>query len=283
MKSLIHKIYKHVVPSLYGTGLGKIKIIKKANLELRAIIKPETVKFYGNTMFLDKYDMNQLSVLGQEGKDYYEISFIRDKISEGDNVLDIGANIGVYTVLFSNWVGSSGTVYSFEPSKNNCQIIQKTLKINNMENVKLFEKAVTNFNGQSNLNVGVDCAGYYITNDIIPKSLKVQCVKIDDVFKNNEKINFMKLDAEGQELNVLKGMHELLKYPQLKIMMEYEPELHSEENDPKETLELLESYGYTFTDIGRNNVIKKITKKELLLRKDKKPELYKNIYCEKII
>ena len=186
MKSLIHKIYKRVVPSLYGTGLGKIKIIQKANFELRAITKPKTVKFYGNTMFLDKYDMNQLSVLGQEGKDYYEISFIRDKISEGDNVLDIGANIGVYTVLFSNWVGSSGTVYSFEPSKNNCQIIQKTLKINNMENVKLFEKAVTNFNGQSNLNVGVDCTGYYITNNVPLKSSSVQCVKLDDVFKNNE-------------------------------------------------------------------------------------------------
>jgi FkbM family methyltransferase len=283
MKSLINKIYRRVVPLFYGTGLGNIKIIQKANFELRAIVKPETVKFYGNTMFLDKYDMNQLSVLGQEGKDYHEISFIRDKIGKGDKVLDVGANIGTYTVLLSNWVGSTGTVYSFEPSKDNCEIIKKTLKINNMENVKLIEKAVTNFNGQSNLDVGVDCTGYYITRDIVSKSSIVQCVKLDDIFKNNEKIDFMKLDAEGQELNVLKGMHELLKQPQLKIMMEFEPETHSKENDPEKTLDLLESYGYTFTDIGRNGVIKKIMKEELLLRKDKNPSLYKNIYCEKTI
>jgi len=224
--------------------------------------------------------MTQLSVLGEKGKDFHEIRFLESKIKKGDNVIDIGANIGLYTVLFSKWVGISGKVYAIEPAPDNCELIKKTLEFNKIKNVELIQKAASDNDEKALLDVSVDCTGYSLTNTKTSKQIEIQCIKLDSYF-SDKKIDFVKIDAEGQELNVLKGMRHLLE-KEVKLMLEFDPDTHSDTNDPKETLELLESFGYGFTDIGRTGIIKQISKQELLTRKEKRPDLYKNVYCAKL-
>jgi len=272
-------LYNKLVPKLYGSGLGKIKPLANFNKYIRSKQKPNITSFYGFDIFLDKYDMSQLSVLGEKGKDYHEISFLQTKISKGNNVIDVGANIGLYTVLFSKWVGDYGKVWSIEPAPDNYSLIQKTINYNKIRNVELILKAVSDYDGKASLDISVDCTGYSMTKIKTKKMMEIQCMKLDNYF-SDKTIDFVKIDAEGQELNVLKGMKTLLE-KDVKMMIEFEPATHSNTNDPKETLELLESFGYKFTDIGRNGVIIQISKQELLSRKEKKPDLYKNIYCEK--
>ena len=279
MKPLLSNIYKQIIPKLYGTGLSRIKLLDRINRKIRAAVKPETIDFYGNTIFLDNYDMNQVFVHGESGKDSVEIAFIKNKINERDFVIDVGANIGLYTVMFSNWVGKDGHVWSFEPAQDNCKLIKKTINVNKMDNVKIIQKAVTNFTGETFLNIDGDCSSYHISEKST-KTVPIKCVKLDDC--NDKKIDFVKIDAEGQELNVLKGMPKLLQQPNIKLMFEFEPETFSDENNPIEILEILEQNNFFFTDLARKGGIKNITKKELLTRTEKRPELYKNVYCEKL-
>ena len=67
--------------------------------------------------------MYHLGQLSQENNDYLNI--LKQNIYQGNTVLDIGANIGYYTLIMSKLVGSTGKVYAFEPEPKNFEILKK--------------------------------------------------------------------------------------------------------------------------------------------------------------
>jgi len=74
-------------------------------------------------------------------QDKHEIALLNKYIKNGDVVLDIGANIGFYTKILSDLVGSTGKVYAFEPDKTNFSYLQKNASV--LKNVSLINKAVS--------------------------------------------------------------------------------------------------------------------------------------------
>jgi FkbM family methyltransferase len=139
-----------------------------------------------------------------------EINFFRKKIKKGMDVVDVGANIGFYTVLFSKLVGRSGKVYAFEPDKKNFKFLQSVCK--NLQNTILINKAVGDKTGsirlyESNL-LNVDHVTYKSSEK--RGSYPVDSVTLDDYFKN-KKIDFVKIDTQGFEYQVLNGMKDLIK------------------------------------------------------------------------
>ena len=78
-------------------------------------------------------------------QDAREITLITSIVKPGFNILDIGANIGFYTQIFSNLVGPNGTVHAFEPEATNFNYLQQNLRTN--KNVKLINKAVSDKTG----------------------------------------------------------------------------------------------------------------------------------------
>ena len=82
---------------------------------------------------------------------YYEpfiTAFVKDMIKEGDIVIDIGAHIGYYTLLFSKLVGKTGKVFAFEAHPDNFTLLKQNVETNGYTNVVVENKAVSNYNGK---------------------------------------------------------------------------------------------------------------------------------------
>jgi len=158
--------------------------------------------------------------------DEEEYELIGDFVTEGDWVIDIGANVGHYTKKMSDIVKNSGRVISFEPIKETFSILSSNTLEYKYDNVSLFNCALSDKMKIVNMSIPKYDSGlndYYraqINNDMDGKSILT--ISVDDLNFCN-RIKLIKIDAEGEELNILKGMTELLK--------KYHPVLIIEDND----------------------------------------------------
>jgi len=119
---------------------------------------------------------------------------------------DIGANVGLYTLLFSKY---SKKVYAFEPLKRNINYLNELIKINNIKNVNLIQNAVSDSTGINFFKLGENYAlGKLNSKGNIP----VSTITLDDfIDKYNTYPDVIKIDVEGSEFAVLRGAKTLLK------------------------------------------------------------------------
>jgi|GEM_PF-263497 len=160
------------------------------------------------------------SVLLAEG-DWFEkeMEFWRSWIKPGMTVIDVGANVGVYTFSAALRVGSEGCVLAVEPFSGCVRCLQETCRINQLDWVKVCAGAASDRNGivklglhganELNEIIGGDAQ---ITNPGIPVE-KVDCFSLDSLVEqeNISQVDFLKIDAEGHELQVLAGSNKLIK------------------------------------------------------------------------
>ncbi len=140
-----------------------------------------------------------------------KIGLITGHVKPGMSVLDIGANIGFYTRLLSRCVGKNGTVYAFEPEEENFNHLKRlTKKLTNIKRVKAAcgEKSGISFLYKSE-KLNVDHHLY--ENDESREKVEVRMVAVDDCLKNEcGDIGFVKIDVQGYDCFVIKGMKETL-------------------------------------------------------------------------
>ncbi|MCJ7805543.1 FkbM family methyltransferase [Patescibacteria group bacterium] len=139
-----------------------------------------------------------------------EIEFIKKVIKPGMIVLDIGANIGFFTLILSDLVGRKGKVYAFEPEKNNFRNLKRLC--GRLKNVKLNNLAVGKKNGTINLYVSNTLNVDHLTynNGEKRKIVPTRVIAIDKYFDGHQ-IDFIKIDTQGFEYEVLLGMAKILK------------------------------------------------------------------------
>jgi len=245
--------------------------------------KKDTIKIDGHKLFLDSEDSLRLSVYGKF--EPFETEVIKKEIKEGDVVLDIGANIGYYTLIFAKMVGPKGKVFAFEPDTENFTLLKKNVEVNGYKNVVLINKAVSNESGKIKLYLN---EYNHANHTIYPsenhhKSILIQSTSIDDFFKDYKgKINFIKIDTEGAEYLAVQGMPNLLnKNKNIKIITEFCP-LWLEKSDivAKEYLKLLSKHGFKLHHLDKNTV-KESNISDLLKIYTVKKENYTNILCKK--
>ncbi len=160
----------------------------------------------------------------------YETSeqlLVRKIVKSGMVVFDVGANIGDYSILLSKLVNESGRVYSFEPATDTFNKLQKRISQSNFNNVSLTQKAVYSNNSQIEFNefaedfsvwnsigkpqmLNPNGSGKYVP---IVNTEIVETVTLDFFCKSNniQKIDYLKIDVEGAESDVLQGCTELLE------------------------------------------------------------------------
>lgn len=181
----------------------------------------------GFKMYLDPTDALEL----RKNKTFetFETTLVKKEIKKGDVVLDIGANIGYFTLVFSQIVGTNGKVFAFEPDPNNFALLKKNIENNNLKNVELIQKAVSDVSKPLSLYL---CDYNHAQHRIYPsprcnKKITVESTIIDEYFSETEfydKINFVKIDVEGSEYNAIEGMKKTLKSnPRLKMLCEFSP------------------------------------------------------------
>jgi len=137
------------------------------------------------------------------------------EIKKDDIVIDIGAHIGYFTIYAAK-NAYQGTVYSIEPYKESFEILKKNLKLNDLENVKPLHAAISRVTEQVTLYIDKNnqIGNSIFRIDKTTESEKVDSFSLGDFVKNNriEKINFLKIDCEGAEFEILLNMDkELLK------------------------------------------------------------------------
>jgi len=271
IKKILKKMYLSSLKVIGNKGLGKMPILKQLNKKILKSIKSDFAVVNGFKMYLDKQDCSGLSV--GTGYEKVETQVMKDNIKKGDIVIDCGANIGYYTLLFSELVGKSGKVFAFEPDPANFSLLQKNLKVNNVNNVVALNLAVSDKNGEDILFLDKNNVGHnrmYSEGDKDKDKIKINCVKLDDYFKNfKREINLIKLDIEGAEGKAIKGSLNLIKKNKdIKLILEFFPfALKSCGTEPGELLTILRKKGFNVEEINEGTSELTPTNESILLDK----------------
>lgn len=214
---------------------------------IRYLVDPGMiVNVQGNKMYLDQKDTLNLSTRGIW--EPFGTEVFKKQIKENDVVLDIGANIGYFTLIAAKSVGKKGKVYAFEPDANNFSILNKNVEINGYRNIVLIKKAVSDKTGKSSFYLDKkDFGKHSLFNLDNVERIEVETVKLDDYFNGYDgKIDFIKMDIQGAEWLALGGMKSLLKNnPNIKIYTELDPEaLLKSGIKPQEYMRMLTDLGF---------------------------------------
>lgn len=157
-------------------------------------------------------------------QDAVEIAWIRRLLRPGSHVLDIGANIGFYTLLLSDLTGAEGHVHAFEPEATNVKRLSAIAGHRN--NVTIVPKAVSDRSGKlliyTSPKLNVDHRTYKVAN--YKEAITIDGVTIDDYVGGRFRVDFIKMDIQGYELSALRGMEKTIKAnPTLVIFSEFWP------------------------------------------------------------
>jgi len=170
------------------------------------------------------------------------------KLDEDDTVIDIGANVGYYTLYLSKFL-KTGKIISIEADPETCSVLKKNCELNNMKNVIIHNFAISNKSGQITFYKSETHSG---ENSIYSSGIKnkkssisIPASTLDKMLKSNyPKIDFIKIDVEGAEFDVLKGGEDTLKITK-KILIElHEDILKKNKQDSKMIISLLEENGF---------------------------------------
>lgn len=145
-----------------------------------------------------------------------ELEFWRFAIKPGMTVIDVGANMGIYTFSASKRVGSTGCVLAVEPFSGCVKCLQKTCEINQFSWVKICAGAASSYNGTARLALHSSNELNEIISDsearVEQPCETVSCFTLDVLIEreNLTRVDFMKIDAEGHEMSVLAGSYQLI-------------------------------------------------------------------------
>jgi FkbM family methyltransferase len=258
MRKILLSIYGMVAKILSGHGIRKFYPVRAVKKFIISHLKPTFIKVNGHIMFLDPVDSLNLSINGVY--EPLETELFKKLIKKGDVVLDIGANIGYYTLIAAKLVGENGRVYAFEPDPDNFALLKKNIKINGYQNVILVQKAVSNKTGKLRLYLSDDSAAEHRIFDSRDgrRSIEIEAIRLDDYFKDYfGKIDLIKMDIEGAEWGAIQGMLNLLeKNKTLKIITEFWPSaLERFGIEPEQYLKLLLEQGFKLYYINEQKKI----------------------------
>lgn len=199
-----------------------------------------------NKMFLDIKDKGISKELLYKGiREPRCTEFIKKFIKQGEICIDIGANIGYYALLEAKLVGTKGKVYAIEPVQSNFELLEKNIKINDYDNIETYRLAIGPKNkiGFINLSDSSNLHSFLKEGESNSRTEKIKIITLDDFLKDKPYPQFVRMDVEGYENEIIKGMKKILEAKKpFKMFIE----LHSFmiEDGGEELLKALEKAGF---------------------------------------
>jgi FkbM family methyltransferase len=171
-------------------------------------------------------------------------------LKPGSVVIDVGANIGYFTLIAAARVGSRGKVHSVECSSETLAILRENVRLNGLENVEVHPVAASNKHGELKLNTSAIGLSWFSLHGNWPQipgsglTATVPAVPLDDIV--HTRVDVVKIDAEGADLDVLQGMQRILsENPHVALIVEWAPMmLKADGKDPLELLRWLQREGF---------------------------------------
>ena len=194
---------------------------------------------------------------GVNNEDYIIMTRHEDEIidrfspKQGDIVVDIGAHMGRYTIISSKRIGPHGKVIAIEAEPFNFEILSRNIKLNQLSNILALNYAVYSKETRVKLYLPGRESGYTIFNTTISnrsksgqKFVEVRANTLDNLLQQNgiTEVNWIKIDVEGAEFEVLKGAHNVLSKSKCIVLL---IEVHGDPNVVKPKVqEFLSLYGF---------------------------------------
>jgi FkbM family methyltransferase len=179
--------------------------------------------------------------------DWEEFNLISRYTRSGDHVLDVGANIGLYSLWMSRFVGPAGKVHSFEPDPENFKKLGDHISRNGLETLFLSNKtALSDVDGILSFTTGLDKENHIATRNE-PDTIQIIAERLDTYAARTglTGIPYMKIDVEGFEYSVLKGAERLLAERRIQVIqLEINDTIRNSGSSVSHLLGLLERHGY---------------------------------------
>ncbi len=180
------------------------------------------------------------------------IAALKPLLQPGKVFLDIGANIGYYTLVAASRVGPTGKVIAFEPHPKNSELLAKSIQANGFAHVHLYPMAVSDKAGVVELvtEEGVSNASLAAPGsasaDEDPFVIRVKAVVPDVILQDEPRIDIVKMDIEGVEPLAWRGMQTLLRRHRPIVFTEFNPEAlrHQAIASPEEYLAMITALDY---------------------------------------
>ena len=192
----------------------------------------------------------------------YLIRSIQANLSSGDVFWDVGANIGVFSLIAAKIVGPNGSFFSFEPSPDVFLALQSNTIGNN--SIKIFPYGIGNADGSASFAAQRMSAGSSFTEEVTElnrhyhpgeaiRQVSVTIKKLDTLLSDLRPPSLVKIDVEGFELEVLKGSGRLLSDIRPTLIIEiHPPQLRLSGGSEELLFETLENHHYRRSIIDRN-------------------------------
>jgi FkbM family methyltransferase len=193
---LIHNVILRALPSAETTFLWRLPGGGKARLHYRENL--------GWTVLLTG------------GFEMVELAYLMEATIPGTVVFDVGANVGLFTIALARRVGPNGRVFSMEPLPGNVDRLREHIEMNGLHNVIILDAAAADRTGEVIFYPGTDNVfGSTVFRDLRSRSefsIKVPGVTLDDVWSDagSPRVTIIKIDVEGAEMQVLKGVSKLV-------------------------------------------------------------------------
>jgi FkbM family methyltransferase len=156
-----------------------------------------------------------------------EYRAFREVVRRGVTVLDVGANVGAYTLVFATWVGGTGRVIAFEPSPDTCEGLRTHVTLNGFDDrVTIVEAAVAAAVGEAPFAIHPSGGASSLALGSVAGAAQVTVPTdtIDNVCRQHALLPaVIKIDVEGAELDVLRGARNTLALPGLHVFVEFHP------------------------------------------------------------
>jgi len=215
----------------------------------------------------------------KKNQDHQIVKLFNSIIKPGDTIVDVGANIGFYSLMFSKLVGIQGKVYSFEPDTYNFKRLHQATKSH--KNILIKNAAVGGHSGSlefyTSANKNVDHRAY--APDTYASKYQVDCLCLDDFILH---ANFLKLDVQGFEMAVYRGAKKLLESnPNIQIISEFWPYgLQKAGSSKEDFFDFFERIGFTILLLhkGHQTVIERNMLIEFKVHED---TYYNVLICKK--
>ena len=253
MNSLLCYLYRNKEKVLPNIELAKFPPMRWLRSRIRRRMRREFVEIMGHKIFLDPNDALDLSI-----NPVYEpelTAMIQSETRPGDVAVDIGANIGYYTLILARCVGPDGRVFAFEPDPVNFAVLQKNILTNGYKNVVALNKALSDQAASAKLFLAPDNLADHRIFDPGDgrQSIPIETLVFDEFLADaSVEINVIKMDIQGAEYRALRGMRSVLtRSRNITLFTEFWPYglFKAGEADPEAFLRLLNELGFTIYDV----------------------------------
>lgn len=262
-----------------GSTISPRGLTKLAPLTMRRRIRERVRPVYlGNNravctilgrykFFVDTRDIGFATHILTDG--YWEMGlteFMVKTVKEGMNVLDVGANFGYYSVLLADLAGPTGHLTAFEPNPHAAAAVEASLSVNGFKDrSRVIRAAVSDQAGSVRFciphaepkNGHILEPGADAPPDCDVTTVPTVC--LDEICRD-QKIDFIKIDAEGGEYNIFKGMQQIVRRDRPKIVLEF----NADRARARELISLIGTYYETLKYVQGNGELAGVTTARLM-------------------